>query len=179
MIQFLAVAKERPTRRIDVRPKSAVEVRLMTYASPEGLGGGIGNQREDYRSVSVQLPRKSPRTCSWSTCLLLRKAVLETLDQQVQGLQDWNCGAIRLHCSLGSVTEAGAQHPRCRTRIVPGRSSHWRPEGNPHTGESQPWTRLPIASEQLEEQQTSDRARRSWNKDRVRTGSRFLSVADP
>ena len=88
MIQFLAVAKERPTRRIDVRPKSAVEVRLMTYASPEGLGGVLAINGRIIEVFSVQLPRKSPRTCSWSTCLLLRKAVLETLDQQVQGLQD-------------------------------------------------------------------------------------------
>ena len=57
MIQFLAVAKERPTRRIDLRPKSAVEVRLMTDASPEGLGGVL--------AINGRIIE--------STCLLLRK----------------------------------------------------------------------------------------------------------
>ncbi len=79
MIKFLAVAKERPTRRIDLRPKSAVEVRLMTDASPEGLGGVLAINGRVIEVFSCVVTQDTTEALLVEYMSSASQAVLETL----------------------------------------------------------------------------------------------------
>ena len=79
MIKFLAVAKERPTRRIDLRPKSTVEVRLMTDASPEGLGGVLAINGRIIEVFSCTVTQETTEDLLVEYMSSASQAVLETL----------------------------------------------------------------------------------------------------
>ena len=79
MIQFLAVAKERPTRRIDLRPKTSVEVRLMTDASPEGLGGALAINERIIEVFSCAVTKETTDALIVEYMSSASQAVLETL----------------------------------------------------------------------------------------------------
>lgn len=88
MIQFLAVAKQRPTRRIDLRPKTAVEVRLMTDASPEGLGGVLAINGRIVEVFSCKVTKKIAEELLVEHMASSSQAVMETLAMLV-ALRRW------------------------------------------------------------------------------------------
>ena len=87
MIQFLAVAKQRPTRRIDLRPKTA-KVRLMTDASPEGLGGVLAINGRIVEVFSCKVTKKIAEELLVEHMASSSQAVMETLAMLV-ALRRW------------------------------------------------------------------------------------------
>ena len=88
MIQFLAVAKQRPTRRVDLRPKTQVEVRLMTDASPEGLGGVLAVNGRLVEAFTCKVTKRVTEDLLVEYMSSSSQAVLETLAMLV-ALRRW------------------------------------------------------------------------------------------